>query len=165
MAIPRFDLKFSTAVSDMQSAADLLRYLRDSAGDLQMLVVTSHIPDALAATRASAIAAGTECQMDVAAADQALTRYPGAPQTVAALQGAVGAILQAAQLWKADVQAWLAGLTVADLVTFAEVDLGAGPVGRFVWADGLPEAKVAPLRQSAGLASLIVAFESAGATA
>jgi hypothetical protein len=53
---------------------------------------------------------------------------------------------------------------VADIVALRGVDMGAGPVARFVWSDGFTEAQIADLRASAGLASLIAAFEAAGAT-
>ena len=68
MAIPRFDARFSQAVSDMQAAADLLRYFATSTGDIQTSVVLDRIPDALAAAKASSVAALNECQKDMAAA-------------------------------------------------------------------------------------------------
>lgn len=165
MAIPRFDKVFSEAVEAMQAAADRLRYLRDSQGDLQRGVIFDMIPADLARAKAAAVAAIREIQLAPATAGAALTRYPGAPQTVAAFLSAVGAVEAAAQGWNADLASWLDGLAVADLVALQGVDLGSGVVGQFVWMQGLSEAKVEPLRGSAGLAVLIGAFEAAGATA
>ncbi|MGV8987829.1 MAG: hypothetical protein ACOH2H_16265 [Cypionkella sp.] len=165
MAIPRFDAIFSAAVEGMQNAADLLRYLRDTTGDLQTSVIWDRLPQAMARAKATAVAALQECAKAPSAADLALPRYPGAPQTVATFTAAVIAVEVSAQVWNADLSAWLSGLTLADLVALKGVDLGAGKVAQFVWVDGFTAAQVAPLRQSAGLASLIAAFEAAGATA
>lgn len=164
MPIPRFDAAFDAAVEAMQAAADLLRYFAGSSGDIQSSVIFERIPDALARAKSTAVAALTECSKNPTAATAALGRYPGAPQTVPAFLAAVTAVETAAQTWNADLAAWLAGLAIADLVALRGVDMGAGPVARFVWADGFTGAKVADLRQSSGLASLIAAFEAAGAT-
>lgn len=165
MPIPRFDVTFSAAVEAMQTAADRLRYLRDTQGDIQRHVIMDLIPADLARAKSTAVAALAEIQRAPEAAGLALTRYPGAPQTVPAFFAAVGAVEAAAQAWNSDLAAWLAGLSVSDLVTLQGVDMGAGKVGQFVWAQGLSEAQVAPLRASSGLAALIAAFEAAGATA
>ena len=165
MPIPRFDVTFSAAVEAMQTAADRLRYLRDTTGDLQRLVVMDLIPADLARAKATAVAALDEIQLNPVAAGAALTRYPGAPQTVPAFVAAVTTVETAAGAWNADLGAWLAGLAVSDLVALQGVDLGAGKVAQFVWAQGFTAATVAPLRTSPGLASLIAAFEAAGATA
>ena len=165
MPIPRFDAAFSAAVEAMQAAADRLRYLRDSVGDVQRAVIMEQIPSDLARAKATAVAAIQEIQIAPAAAAGALVRYPGAPQTVAAFIAAVQAVEVDAQAWNADLVAWLDDLTVADLVTIRGVDFGAGPVAHFVWAQGLGGVLVAPLRASPGLAALIAAFEAAGATA
>lgn len=165
MAIPRFDAKFSKAAEDMQSAADLLRYLRSSTGDMQTSVILARIPDVLAAAKASSVAALAECAKDPDAAAGALTRYPGAAQTVEALTTSALAVNAAAVEWNKALGGWLATLTVPDLLSLQGVDMGAGTVGRIVWAQGFSEDKVAPLRSSVGLAGLIAAFEAAGATA
>ena len=165
MAIPRFDAVFSQAVEAMQVAADRLRYLRDTQGDMQRMVIFDLIPTDLARAKSTAVAAVEEIQLAPAAAGAALTRYPGAPQSVPAFFAAVQGVETAAQAWNSDLAAWLAELSVSDLVTLQGVDMGAGRVGQFVWSQGLPEAKVTPLRASAGLALLIAAFEAAGATA
>ena len=164
MPIPRFDAAFDAAVEAMQAAADLLRYLSSSTGDMQAAVIFQRIPDAMAQAKSTAVAALTECGKAPEAATAALGRYPGAPQSVSAFLAAVTAVEAAAQLWNADLAAWLAGLEIADLVALRGVDLGAGPVARFVWSDGFTEAKIADLRASTGLAALIEAFEAAGAT-
>ena len=164
MPIPRFDAAFDAAVEAMQAAADLLRYFAGSSGDIQSSVIFHRIPDALARAKNTAVAALTECGKNPIAATAALTRYPGAPQSVATFLAAVTAVETAAQAWNADLAAWLSGLAVADLVALRGVDLGAGPVARFVWSDGFTEAKITELRASTGLASLIAAFEAAGAT-
>lgn len=165
MTIPRFDTMFSAAIETQQAAADLLRYVRDSKGDLQSSVILDHIPRALAQAKAGAVGALTECAKDVDAANVALTRYPGAPQTVDAFQAAVKAVEMAAHAWNTDLGTWLAGLVVSDLLSIQAVDLGAGKVAQFVWAQGFNGAKIAPIRQSPGLAALIASLEAAGATA
>ena len=164
MPIPRFDAAFDAAVEAMQAAADLLRYFAESTGDMQAAVIFERMPDSLAQAKNTAVMALTECSKNPAKATEALTRYPGAPQSVAAFLAAVTAVETAAQSWNADLAAWLAGLSVADLVALRGVDMGSGPVARFVWSDGFTEAQIADLRASTGLASLIAAFEAAGAT-
>lgn len=164
MAIPRFDAAFDAAVNAMQQAADLLRYFAGSTGDIQSSVITARIPQALAQAKATAVTALNECGKNPVAATDALTRYPGAPQTVPTFYAAVTAVETAAQAWNADLAEWLSGLAVADLVSIRGVDLGFGPVAQFVWSDGFPDAKIAALRASPGLASLVAAFEAAGAT-
>lgn len=165
MPIPRFDVTFSAAVEAMQTAADRLRYLRSSTGDMQSMVIMDLIPGDLARAKATAVAALDEIQLNPTAAGEALKRYPGAPQTVPTFVAAVTAVEAAAGAWNADLSAWLAGLSVSDLVALQGVDLGAGKVAQFVWAQGFSGDKVAPLRASAGLSTLIAAFEAAGATA
>lgn len=165
MSIPRFDDKFSQAVADMQAAADLLRYLRDSAGDMQSSVILARIPDVLAAAKASSVQALLECQKNPVAAAEALKGYPGAAQSVDALTASSLAVGAAAGDWNNALGGWLATLSVANLISLRAVDMGYGPAGRVVWADGFAEALVTPLRKSAGLAALIAAFEAAGATA
>lgn len=164
MPIPRFYATFDAAVRAMQDAADKLRYLAASSGAMNASVIFADIPNALAEAKATAVAALTECSKNPASATEALGSFPGAPQTVASFLSAVTAVETAAQSWNADVAAWLAGLTVADLVALQGVNRGAGMVAQFVWATSFPDAKVAPLRKSTGLASLIAAFEAAGAT-
>jgi len=164
MPIPRFYATFDAAVRAMQDAADKLRYLAGSTGAMNASTIFADIPNALAEAKATAVAALTECSKNPVAATEALASFPGAPQSVASFLAAVTAVEAAATAWNADVAVWLAGLSIADLVALQGVDRGAGPVAQFVWATSFTEEKVAPLRQSDGLAALIEAFEAAGAT-
>lgn len=165
MPIPRFDQTFSACVVAVEAAADKLRYLRDSAGDIQARVILSEIPTATAQAKATTVAALAQMQLDPAIAAAKLADYPGAPQTVAAMQAAAASIETASAAFYGALGTWLDGLSVSDIVSVVSVDLGFGNVNQISYATVFPQALIDPLRQTTALNDFVTAFEAAGATA
>jgi hypothetical protein len=165
MPITPFPTLFAQAATAVQAAADALRYLKASSGDLQVYNLFN-VWQAMQAANGITIALMTSAAADPTAAMAALPSFGGAPATVADLQAGFQNIQAAAQAFNVAAAAWIiANLSATDLLSIQPSTVNGVSSQVMTWTDHIPAGKIDVLRADPSLAALISAFEAIGATA
>lgn len=165
MALSQFPIAFARSAETSIRAADLLRALRDSTGDLPWNTLGA-VQGALRNAKVAATEALSEANKRPATAEAYMADM-GGPSTLIDFQNAMGAIETAATAYNARVQSMLNLLTVSE-VMWMEVFSADGIDTQILKhnpaiPNANPDKKADHLRVSQELADLIAAFESAGA--
>lgn len=165
MPIISFPALFTKASADVQAAADQVRYLSTTTGDIQTYQLFA-VWQLMAQANISTTDALTQAAANVTAANASLSQFTGAPQTVADLQSGIQNLLTAAGDFKVAATSWItANLTAADLLAFSTYAVGGVSSDVLGFATFISSAKIAPLRSDPTLAALVSAFDAIGATA
>lgn len=165
MPIISFSALFAQASADVQAAADQVRYLSSTTGDIQIYQLLA-VWESMARANVSTTEALTEAAVNVTAANAALPQFTGAPQTVADLQAGLTNIKAAAAAFKTAAEGWISvNLSAADLLLFSSWVTNGVSSDVLGFATFIPSAKIAPLREDPSLAALVAAFDAIGATA
>ncbi len=165
MPITPFPTLFAQAATAVQAAADALRYLKNTTGDLPIYNLFN-VWQTMQTANGITTALMTSAALDPTSATAALPSFGGAPATVADLQAGFQSIQTAAAAFNVAAAAWItANLTAGDLLTIQPSTVNGISSQVMTWSDHIPAAKIDPLRQAPELATLIAAFEAIGATA
>lgn len=165
MPITPFPTLFAQAATAVQAAADALRYLKNTTGDLPIYNLFN-VWQTMQTANGITTALMTSAALDPTSATAALPSFGGAPSTITALQTGFQNIQTAAQAFNAAAAAWItANLTAADLLAMQPSTVGGVTSQVMNWTDHIVAAKIGPLRADPTLAALIAAFEAIGATA
>ncbi|MBL3569931.1 hypothetical protein BV509_01100 [Rhodovulum sulfidophilum] len=161
MALSRFPAVMPRAAEAVIAAADALRYIRDTSGDLRLREIDGAI-EALRTAKLACLAALAEGQKQPAAAEAFMASL-GGPETLADFGAALVQIDAAATAWNDSWAAWLGTLAVSDLIQPATM-IREGVDTRYIARiEAVSDATAAPLRQAQALDDLIAALEATGA--
>lgn len=166
MTIPVFDRTLPALAEAVNHAAQVLRNIRDTAGDLSWRLAHHERERALihAQTATQAVLAqmldaeGNPIAANVAVVTAKLAGYPGAPESGAALLTQFSVVDAAAKALNVFYVAWHDALP---MTAFRGWDTSAGSLRR-VDVQALTEEQARPLRESDELNAAIEAFEAVG---
>lgn len=158
MALSRFPKVMADNVDAVLRAADAIRHVASSTGDLTFRNLDA-VQSGLELAKLTFIEALTEGQKAPVAAQQFMASVNG-PVSLAEYQAKAGAIEVAAAAWNAKLAATLASLPNADLI--ALVTRPDSQTKHIERAAFIHAAVADPLRQSQELLDLLSAFESVG---
>lgn len=162
MPLSTFPTDMSAAASSVIQAADFLRRLRDGAGVLNWGDITN-CQRLLHRAKTTSVAAMTEGYKAREAAE-AYMRSINGPETLETFGSQLMAVEAAAAGWSQLLRDTVTALPGSAFMEIGSVDTGLPTETAMPFRnDSLPAATAISLRQSAELAALIAAFESAGA--
>lgn len=159
--LSRFAMALPRAADAFLNAADALRFIRDSGGDLTWRALED-AQQKIAIAKATGLDAYTEAQRQPAAAQQFLADI-GGPETLAEFNTLLGQLNTAMNAWHAGLTALIDLMDGTEFMTVVQRGTGAGSTFHFERVGFLAEARADVLRNSTQLANLIAAFEAVGA--
>lgn len=157
----RFGTIMPQAAAATIAAADALRFVRDSSGDLTVAALDA-VQTGLARAKAATYAALAEGARNPVLAAGFMATIDG-PESLAVYQANAVAIEARAAAWNAMLQTQLRALPPATLISLAVTSSNGIESKRIETVRFLTSAQASGIRTSSELADLIAAFEAAGA--
>lgn len=161
MGLSQFPAAMDRLIGAVRATRTALQDVRDATGALSFRDL-GRVQAGLRASKIAGIAVVTEGAASPAAAEAHMASL-GGPATMAEFQATMADVEAKAATWNVALEAALAGLSNAELITLA-FDTRNGVSTRAIeFKQEIPALKAAPLRQSAEIADLLDAFDAAGA--
>lgn len=161
MPLSRFAITLPRAADAFLSAADALRFIRDSGGDLPWRTIED-AQQKIAAAKVTGLAAYQDAQIRPAAAQQFLADI-GGPATLAEFNTLLGQLNTAMNAWHTGLSSLLSIMDGTEFMAVVQRGTGTGATHHFERVGFLTQARADVLRSSTQLANLIAAFEAVGA--
>ncbi|GAA0309167.1 hypothetical protein [Rhodovulum strictum] len=161
MTLSKFPAVMPQAAAAVIEAAEALRYIQSSTGDLRLRDI-DRANDAMRAAKSLCLSALAEGQKQPAAS-AAFMASIGGPSSLAVFAGHLAQIDAAATAWNDAWSAWLDTLEVSELIQPATLDRDGIETRYIARTEVIGDAKAAPLRGSQALADLVAALAAVGA--
>jgi len=161
MTLSRFSSVMPQAVEAVLTTAEVLRYVRDSQGDLTWRAL-DQVQNGLAQSKAACTQALIEGQRQPTSSEAFMAGL-GGPATLAEFQAGIMACEVAAAAWNTALAGFLGGLSGSEVVALVRRGEGTAATSHIERVPYLTPARADVLRQSNELAALIAAFEGVGA--
>jgi len=159
--LSRFAITLPRAADAFLNAADALRFIRDSGGDLTWRALED-AQKKIAIAKAAGFDAFEDAQKQPATAEQFLADI-GGPATLAEFNTLLGQLNTAMNAWHTGLTQLIAVMDGPEFLAVAQSGTGASSTFHFERVGGLTQARADVLRNSSQLADLIAAFEAVGA--
>lgn len=161
MPLSQFPTAMPAAVAAVIHVATVLRYIRDTSGDLTFNALND-VQNALRISKATTYAALQEGAKSPAASESFMASI-GGPETLADFQAAAFDLEAKASAWNSLVAATLSTLPVDKVIGMVTVSTNGIETRHIEYKTFIPADLAAPIRTSQQLADLISAFEAVGA--